>query len=455
MSIRIMSFAVPATVAGTLFAVVAGPVCGPLRRRVARAAMLATMLLAPALWGCKEKWTAAEHPGRDEELEASFFAGLDTPEIADVPEARSLRPCCIFANDVGVQVGSVPIPGYEVRSVIDVGDLGTHQYDHGTLSLQPAGGERLIANEGSGVLYTCRGGFIDVAHVRDNADRTLYLAAQIGRLAANGGTIPLVAEGAERRVVVRPLDVHLVHAYGLREVVTRLAEWLSFEASIWHEIATWYSWSSTPFSERPSAFSPEDLYSNLMGVNIAGEAIRRRESHTELEYNRAITGLLKDAMVKLGALPKDATRRAFQYVDGIWWDSTKRVPDNQLVRHRDFDSGPMVYPWKLPDAQPSAAVNAGRQEYGQWCQGDWDALGLSTPDGIDDVPFAQMATLEMRPQAVLLNNGFPPPKPGADAVTQADFPAIIAAITRAAEAELGAGVGSPKARPGETSRLRQ
>jgi hypothetical protein len=62
-----------------------------------------------------------------------------------------------------------------------------------------------------------------------------------------------------------------------------------------------------------------------------------------------------------------------------------------------------------------------------------------------------VATLEIRPQAVLLNNGFP--KPGTDPVTQADFPAIIAAIARAADAELGAGAGLAQARPGETSRL--
>src|SRR5262249_57680412 len=137
--------------------------------------------------------------------------------------------------------------GYEGRKGNDVKAHGTHENDDGTLALQPQGGDRLIADEACGVLYTCRGGFIDVAHVRDNADRTLYLAAQLGRLAAKGGTIPLVEEGAKRRIVVRPIDAHLVHKYGLRDVVTRLAEWLSFEASIWHEIATWYAWSSTAF----------------------------------------------------------------------------------------------------------------------------------------------------------------------------------------------------------------
>src|SRR5262249_42812455 len=151
-------------------------------------------------------------------------------------------------NDVGVQVGRVPVPGYEVRNVLDVNELGTHHFNKGTLSIEPRGGERVVSDEASGILYTCRGGFIDLAHVRDNADRTLYLASQIGRVAATGGTIPIVGEGAERRIVVKPLDARLVRAHGLRDVVTGLAEWLDFEASIWHEIATWYGWSSTRFS---------------------------------------------------------------------------------------------------------------------------------------------------------------------------------------------------------------
>ena len=51
-----------------------------------------------------QRW-AMSAPLRDEELDAAFFAGVDAKQIADVPEATSLRPCCIFGNDVGAQVG--------------------------------------------------------------------------------------------------------------------------------------------------------------------------------------------------------------------------------------------------------------------------------------------------------------------------------------------------------------
>ena len=416
---------------------------------VGRAVPAIVLVLAvAALGGCEQKW---QQEVRDEETESAFFAGLDSKEIADVPEPRSLRPCCVFGNDVGVQIRTVPLPGYEIQNVLDVDGLGTHQYNKGSLAMTPRGEERILSDEASGTLYTCRGGFIDISHVRDNADRTLYLAVQIGRLAATGGTIPIAGEGAERRIVMRPLDPRLVRALGLREVVTRLAEWLDYQASIWHEIATWYGWSSTPFSERPSAFSPEDLYSNLIGAKITGLIIRRREASSEVEYNRAVTTLLREALVKLGPLPKEATRRAFEHVDGIWWDSTKRVPDNTLVRHRNFLIGPELSPWKLVDAQPSSRLVADRGEFDQACQGNWTPLRLTVPDRIMNVPYGKMATLEIRPDETLVKNGFPR---GGKLVTQADFPSVIATIARAADAELGPGAGLPAARPGESSRRR-
>ena len=402
-----------------------------------------------------QRW-AMSAPLQDEELDAAFFAGVDAKQIADVPEATSLRPCCIFGNDVGAQVGSIPVPGYEITYTIEVNTLGTHKYNKGTVAFEPRGGKRLLSDEASGIVYTCRGGFIDVSHVRDNADRTLYLAAQIGRIAATGGVVPLSGEGARRRVVVRPLDRGLVRTHGLREVVVSLAEWLSFQAGVWHEITTWYGWASTAFSERPSAYSPEDLYSNTVGIKIAGEVIRRHgAAATELAYDEAVTAGLRDALIKLGPLPQEASRRAFAYVDGIWWDSTKRVPDNQLVRHRNFNLGPWLSPWKLSDAIDTEALEANRKEFDHHCRGDWTPAVLDVPDQLGGVPFSEMATMEIEPEEVLVKNGFPFPRKGSMVITQDDFPFITAAVERAADVELGPGAGKPAARPGEKSRYRQ
>lgn len=418
---------------------------------LARIALTLAVLSA----GCSEKWDTTQHPVHDEEVDAAFFAGLNYKGLADVPEPKSLRPCCILGNDIGAEVGSIPVPGYEIRYTLDIDTLGTHQFNKGVLTLEPRGETRLFSDEVSGILYTCRGGFIDLAHVRDNADRTLFLASQVERIAATGGTIPLTGEGAKRRVVVKPFDPRLVRAHGLREVSVSLAEWVNFQAGIWHEITTWYGWASTPFSERPSAFSPEDLYSNLVGQKIAGTIIRRHAAASEVEYNLAVTAGIRDVLTKLGPLPQAASRRAFEYIDGIWWDSTKRVPDNQIVRHRNFVIGPKLYPWKLGDAGHFATLPAARKHYDQHCQGDLKPLGLSAPERLGDVPFRQMATVEIEPDEALVKNGFPFPRPGSPSVTQEDFPAVIAAIERAADAELGPGAGRPGARHTETSRFRE
>jgi hypothetical protein len=413
-------------------------------------ALVITVCVA-LLVGSAEKWTTTSDLS-DEEVHAAFFSKLNPDDIPAVPEPTSLRPCCIFGNDIGARVGSVPVPGYEIRYVLELGSLGTHRFNKGPMAVQAGMEKGILADEASGILYTCRGGFIDIAHVRDNADRTIYLASQITRMAVTGGTIPLTGEGARRRIVVKPLDRQLVRTYGLREVVISLAEWLDHYAGLWHEIATWYGWSSTPFPERPSAFSPEDIYSNRLGARIAGTVVRRHTRATELVYDHEVTALLRDTMIELGPLPRAATRRAFEYVDGIWWDSSKRIPDNLLVRHRNFDIGPELSPWTIPDAASFSTAPAARKEFDRYCQGDWRPLRLRVPDRLGNVPFGRLATLEIEPSDLLIRNGFPLPGSGRTMLTQDDFPHVIAAIERAADAELGPGAGSPAARPGEKSR---
>ena len=426
--------------------------CSP-RIRQAVWVVLSLVLLSA---GCEQKWYAAKDPELDAEVDRAFFAGLDFKAIPNVPEPKSLRPCCILGNDIGAEVEFIPVPGYEIRYTLDVDTLGTHQFNKGFITFEPRGGKRLLSNEVSGILYTCRGGFLDIAHVRDNADRTVFFASQIEQLAATGGTIPLSGDGAgaRHRVVLKPLDKQLVRAHGLREVVVSLAEWLDYQAGIWHEITTWYGWASTPFSERPSAFSPEDLYSNFVGTKIAGTIFRRHAATSELEYERAATAAIKDALIKLGPLPQAASRRAFEYVDGIWWDSTKRVPENTIVRHRNFNIGPKLTPWKLADAAASEVVTEFHTEFDKYCKDDWKALVLNVPDRLGDTPFRQMATIEFQPEEVLIKGGFPLPRKGDPIVTQDDFPGIVAAAEKMADQELGPGAGKPAARPGEKSRFR-
>ena len=335
------------------------------------------------------------------------------------------------------------MPGYEIRYTLDVDTLGTHQFNKGVLTLEPRGEKGLFSDEVSGILYTCRGGFLDIAHVRDNADRTLFFASQIEQLAATGGTIPLSGEGAKpARIVLKPLDPQLVRAHGLREVVASLAEWLNYQAGIWHEITTWYGWASTPVLRAAVRLLP--------GRSLLQPRRRRRSparsfavtppparwSTTWRSPPRS-----KDALIKLGPLPQAASRRAFEYVDGIWWDSTKRVPDNLIVRHRNFHIGPTLHPVEAGRCRALGRRHRDRtQEFDKYCQGDWKALVLNVPDRLGNVPFRQMATIEFQPDEVLVRNGFPFPKAGRTTiVTQDDFPGVVAATEKVGRQGAGRG----------------
>jgi|GEM_PF-1762357 len=67
----------------------------PPKRLDTRRAVPAMLLLGLLCCGCDQKWDMTQRPVSDEELDSAFFSGLDAEVIADVPEPRSLRPCCI------------------------------------------------------------------------------------------------------------------------------------------------------------------------------------------------------------------------------------------------------------------------------------------------------------------------------------------------------------------------
>ena len=110
-------------------------------------------------------------------------------EIPDIPLRTKLRPCCAFGSDIGASIaGLIPIPGYRIPNVIGPSDVGPHTYDSGIVSMAVDGKvDPAFDREHNGLVYTCRGGFIDTAHVRDYADWAIFLVAQIARLARNGG----------------------------------------------------------------------------------------------------------------------------------------------------------------------------------------------------------------------------------------------------------------------------
>ena len=391
------------------------------------------------LGGCanvEPKWTS-ERPGVEVK---DFLRELLSETIPEIPVPSHLRPCCAFGSDIRVRLGPVPVPGIMLENIISPEDIGIHRYDNGLLSLQRVDGVLEIVQESNGLVYTCRGGFIDTAHVRDYADWTVYLAAKIARAADTGTTLTLSSEGATRRVHIKPLPPQLVSYTELRDAVVALSQYVAFQLSIWHEISTWLGWSaSAAFSEEASAFSPEDLYSNLVGIKIAGRVIEDGRAFSETEFNANVSETLVKAVELLGGVPKHAGYRAAAYVDGIWWQSEKRLPSADLVLKRNMDIGEVIAPWRISMSHWSQDVEDAVDRY---CGGDDRPVLLSNPNSYKGHALHQIATLELELEDATAKR-LPIKMPKSGVLTQQDFPTLIEAIRKVNDERYGSGASTP------------
>ena len=205
-----------------------------------------------------------------------------------------------------------------------------------------------LSEEQNGLIYTRRGGFIDIAHVRDTADNTFYLFNRIAPTLGQAGRIFYSEELGVRRVQLNAFTPPA----GVRQRY-QLAAWLAghlaFEIAQWHEIAQWYGFQSVPgFSEEISAFSPEDLYSNLLGARLAINVILSGHGGSLEDYNQAMDAALKQVLTRLLVATRGETEAMFQQIDGDWWNSHRRVPDKFLVLKRNYDLQENRLPTPVP-----------------------------------------------------------------------------------------------------------
>ena len=242
---------------------------------------------------------------------------------SDPTPPRIIRSCCALGSDLKL----FGIPFVKMNQITSMAELNQHKYM----------GDK---NEGIGLLYTNKGGFIDVGHVRDQADWTKFLYAQI--LANQGGEfVTKLAYEAGKKSLIIDTKIELDSADCLL-----LAGRIAFDISLWHELSTWYGASAVPLiSERFSSFSVEDVYSNLLGVNVGMEALK-----SKLPYNEAMTEILNQTLEGLGAVKgKTDTYLALEAVQGVWWTRDKRLPSNKVTLERDMEVLTSVRPWLVPE----------------------------------------------------------------------------------------------------------
>ncbi len=355
--------------------------------------------------------------------------------IPSLPAPKALRPCCAFGNKLKVKLGEMPLAGFSLDNIRAPADLGPHKFDNGLVSLDLSDNRGWIDLENNGLVYTCRGGFIDVAHVRDNADMTIFLAAEAGRNMDVGGASTIPDQGGKIRIVFHPVAKETLNEYGRLYLAAHIAQWTAFQLSLWHEIATWYGFQSLgAWPEKLSSFSPEDLYSNLLGIKIAGAIITSLQAPNDNTYNRSMDHWIKRVLNRLQAVSKEDGVEAIDRVDGIWWDSQRRLPDWQITLRRHFLSERQVEPWLISAA--GVTLNA--------CITPGPRLDLLLPSAISGVRFDELVTIEIDVDDKLIKNGFPLALVDQRSVTQADFFRLVEAIRTEVVELLGSQADRPE-----------
>lgn len=224
---------------------------------------------------------------------------------------RIIRTCCSF----GAEVGVYGVPFLKLTEVTDIKSMGYHKY---------LGNKK----EKNGLLYTKKGGFIDIAHLRDIADITTFLYATLQQnKSKNDLSLKMGSEAG----------IKTLHFYNFNKLtnvdLANLAGKAAYDLSVWHEISTWNGASYIPFvPERYSSFSVEDAFSNLLGVHLGIKAIL-----SDLPYEKAMDINLKETLSKFQAVQTyQQTLDALMQVKGVWWSNEVRYPDKDVLIKRLF-----------------------------------------------------------------------------------------------------------------------
>jgi hypothetical protein len=258
--------------------------------------------------------------------------------------ALGMAGCQVFPGTAG----SVP-----ADQVIYKGFGGPPRVRYGTYPVDIVGtpfvgqnlgphGYQLTLAEKNGVAYTCRGGTVDVIHVRIAADWTAYLTATTYKHLMKGDP------GFSYKLAVDRSRSYLRFTYPpnwnslsteqrsaiAKDVSLAVGPYLAFTMTSWHEMITWFGFKCIGLpTEFPSAFSWEDSYSNLLGTIIATRALQDAQH----PYNEAVKIALDEEMQKLGILSAARARQISGSVRNDWYKGSVVLLVD--IKMRNFDIG--------------------------------------------------------------------------------------------------------------------
>jgi hypothetical protein len=297
--------------------------------------------------------------------------------------------------------------------------LGTHGY-------------YMRFSEKDGIAYTCRGGHIDIMHVRIAADWTAYLAGESYKHIMQGD------DTFSYKLLVDRSRNHVYLSYPenwkslskdeqdriAREVALAMSPYLTFTMVSWHEMITWYGFQCIGLpTEYASAFSWEDSYSNLVGTRLASKALR----DTQHSYNDAMKIALDEEMAKLGVQPTKVSKQASESVRGSWY--TGRVSMFVDMRKRNFNIG-LDDGWITPTLIPNVPGCEGAEPI---------SYPVPTLEALAKYGFAAHVEIEPREweKNKVLRIVYPNGE-GKRIIPAEHFPIIMAQIRKEGEAKYGA-----------------
>lgn len=280
-------------------------------------------------------------------------------------------------------------------------------------------------NYSAGMLYTANAGYIDLGHLREGADR----------VKCNFDTIyPAILKG-EKQIsfrIIEPARYHISVKYPpnwkdltfdqkqnlAKEISLDIAEYVAHKSLIWHEIITWYGYSCVRiFPEKPSSFSWEDVYSDVLGCRLGRLALEMGGN-----YNKNMTLLIKEELKKLNVQSAEVAKSATDKIQGrgkwFWGGPYPFI----VMNRRNFNVFGTICPWLVPGV----------------CNGT--AIPLPSPnlDFVKEKGFFVKVKLEPKTRQGKRASGIP-----GKVCPEKDFPRIVEKIRAEAIKERGENVDKP------------
>jgi hypothetical protein len=268
--------------------------------------------------------------------------------VAGATTSVALIYGCASGDEPRVRLGTYATPTPGTR-YIDIGNLGKHSH-RGSLS------------ENDGIVYTCRGGHIDITHARIAADYVRYLYYKIRKCLMNGDAEFTFKFNVEPSTYYAKLQYPSAWKTLLQknkeiiadETALELSQYCTYTMTTWHEVITWFGYKTVTFwSEEPSAFSWEDIYSNLIGVRLGAQALQDKKH----DLDEAMTILLKQELENLGIQSRNTARQAAEKMRGKWWTGFIQVDMKERNMDIGLDDGfvtPTLVPGICDSAQPQS-----------------------------------------------------------------------------------------------------